>query len=67
MSGEKRFIYVVSRAGRRLHRIYKDRYNPVEGDKTACGMIIATDWKQAGPGDRMTKRRCFKCEKSDGR
>lgn len=59
----KRFIYVVSPKGARLHRIYKARYNPVEGDKTACGLLLSTSWKQAGLGDKITKRRCLKCER----
>lgn len=61
----KRFIYVVAPSRTRLHRIYKSRYNPVEGDKTACGLLITPKWKQAGIGDKITTRRCLKCERAD--
>lgn len=68
MSKVRRFIYVVPPTGNRLlHRIYKSRYNPVEGDKTGCSAVITTKWRKAGFTDKITRRRCSKCEKADVR
>lgn len=66
MSALRRFIYVVSPTGRKLHRIYKSRYAPVEGDKTACGMLIATTWRAAGLGDKIINTGCKRCENAAG-
>lgn len=66
MSALKRFIYVAAPTGRKLHRIYKSRYNPVEGDKTACGALINTTWRAAGFGDKITMTRCRRCEHATG-
>lgn len=62
----RRFIYVRSASGRKLHRIYKTRYNPVEGDRTACGLPVTTHWHIAHLGDKIMLRRCLKCERADG-
>lgn len=62
----KRFIYVRSPSGSRLHRIYKTRYNPVEGDKTACGVPVTTQWSVADGADKAVKRRCVRCENVSG-
>jgi hypothetical protein len=65
VSTVKRFVYVVAPAGRRVHMVYKTRYQPVEGDKTACGQTLSTTWKVAGLGFLATKRRCLKCERAN--
>lgn len=65
MSKIRRCIYVLTPTGCRLHRIYKSRYNPVEGDKTACGLIINTTWRRPSFRDNVGMSLCAKCEKAN--
>lgn len=60
----RRYILVASPT-QFLHRIYKTRYNPVEGDKTACGTAVTTKWRRAAPADKATHSRCLRCEKAN--
>lgn len=59
----RRFFYVRSVSGRRLHRLYKTRYNPVEGDRTACGIPVTPRWRNVSSATTVL-RRCANCEKS---
>lgn len=55
-----RFFYVRCSDSAPMHRCYKSRYNPVEGDITECGRIITTKWHWVTPLKKRS-RICLKC------
>lgn len=62
----RRFFYVrLSAKHRVMHRVFKTRYQPVEGDLTACGVSLSTKSQWITP--LMGKLpRCKRCENAAG-
>lgn len=59
----RRFFFVRIAGGRVLHRVYKFKDNPVEGDQAECGLMMKRGWKWVTPlsQDRKLKK-CKRCE-----
>ena len=61
----RRFWYVVKPGRRVLHMVYKSRYNPVEGDKAACGLYVQKGWLFGATASSLVgARRCLRCERA---
>lgn len=61
----KRFFYVRAEPAGAMHRVYKTRYQPVEGDKTECGKILTPKWHWVTPLMKKSAR-CKRCEHASG-
>lgn len=63
----RRFFFVRARGPRAsvMHRVYKTRYEPVEGDMTACGVVISKTWQWITPLMRKLPK-CKRCEHATG-
>lgn len=57
----RRFFFIRTCAGRVMHRVYKTRGMPVEGDLTQCGIFVRPKWQWITPvAGRLPK--CKRCE-----
>lgn len=65
MSAVKRFFYVRSPRSHLRHRVFTKNMHVIEGDKTACGIVVPTHWKLAGSDKQSALARCRRCEKAD--
>jgi len=66
VSGRVRRFFFVRSPGRCLHRLYKTRYSPVEGDRTACGIAVTTTWSWVNRCKLPRVKLCRKCENAAG-
>ena len=67
MSKVKRFACVSSPTGRTVHRFYAKRF--VEGEKTACGILVQKGWPFWYRGRHPTYgdvfgTKCKRCERA---